>query len=173
MPYLLARQLGGGFYTTLFLAPFTGFVILITFWTVASTISPRRNEKAKLAGRPVQDYLHFRNEQDRIKYYGKSRIPMETFHEMYFDEKVDFKGDCLEAMEYRHDWASFRFTLSLFKHFFTGMIPELIMHTRSQGTLTQSILLAIPVLTCPQTRNRFAITMIVATIFTAGSLVLA
>jgi hypothetical protein len=58
---------------------------------------------------------------------------METFHEMYFDQKVDFKGDCLEMMEYRHDWASFRFTLSLFKFFFTGMIPEVIMHTRSQG----------------------------------------
>lgn len=58
---------------------------------------------------------------------------METFHEMYFEEKVDFKGDCLEAMEYRHDWASFRFTISLFKFFFTGMIPEVIMHTRSQG----------------------------------------
>jgi len=57
---------------------------------------------------------------------------METFHEMYFDGKVDFKGDCLDVMEYRHDWASFRFTLGLFHHFFTGFIPEAIMHTRSQ-----------------------------------------
>ena len=51
---------------------------------------------------------------------------------MYFDEKVDFKGDCLEVMEYRHDWANFRFTISLFKFFFTGMIPEVIWHSRSQ-----------------------------------------
>ena len=58
---------------------------------------------------------------------------METFHEMYFDGKVDFKGDCLETMEYRHDWANFRFTLSLFKFFLFGMIPEVIMHSRSQG----------------------------------------
>ena len=133
VPWYLARQLGGGIYTTLFLAPFTALPILITFWTVASTISPRKNEKARYPGRPVQDYLHFRSEKDRMKYYGKNRIPMETFHEMYFDEKVDFKGDCLDVMEYRHDWASFRFTLSLFKFFFTGMIPEVIMHTRSQG----------------------------------------
>jgi hypothetical protein len=115
------------------LTPFTAIPILIIFWTIASTISPRKNEKARYPGRPVQDYLHFHNEKDRVKYYGKSRIPMETFHEMYFDQKVDFKGDCLEMMEYRHDWASFRFTLSLFKFFFTGMIPEVIMHTRSQG----------------------------------------
>ena len=59
---------------------------------------------------------------------------METFHEMYFDGAVDFKGDALEVMEYRHDWASFRFTISLFRFFLTGMMPEVIMHTRSQGT---------------------------------------
>jgi hypothetical protein len=59
---------------------------------------------------------------------------METFHEKYFDGQVDFKGDCLEIMEYRHDWASFRFTISLMWFFVTGMMPEVILHTRSQGT---------------------------------------
>ncbi len=59
---------------------------------------------------------------------------METFHELYFDEKVDFKGDALEIMEYRHDWANWKFTFSLFRYFLTGMMPEVIMHTRSQGT---------------------------------------
>lgn len=58
---------------------------------------------------------------------------METFHEMYFDGDVDFNGDALDALEYRHDWASFRFTLSLCWFFFTGMLPELVMHTKSQG----------------------------------------
>ena len=52
---------------------------------------------------------------------------------MYFDGAVDFKGDALEVMEYRHDWANFRFTISLFRFFLTGMIPEMLMHTRSQG----------------------------------------
>ena len=97
---------------------------------------------------------------------------METFHEMYFDEKVDFKGDCLDAMEYRHDWASFRFTLSLFKFFFTGMLPEVIMHTRSQGS---------PITTCVgngtadlvfQTKSKSATITTAATTFTAGFLVL-
>ena len=52
---------------------------------------------------------------------------------MYFDEKVSFKGDALEVLEYRHDWVNFKFTWSLFRFFFTGMIPEVLMHTRSQG----------------------------------------
>lgn len=106
----------------------------MVFWRTASTISPRINEKAKFPGKPVQHYLTFHDEKDRTKYFGRHKIPMETFHEMYFDGKVDFKGDALEAMEYRHDWASFKFTMSLYRYFLTGMIPELIMHTRSQGT---------------------------------------
>ena len=53
---------------------------------------------------------------------------------MYFDGDVDFNGDALEVLEYRHDWASFSFTLSLYKFFVFQFIPEVIMHTRSQGT---------------------------------------
>lgn len=108
--------------------------ILVSFWYVASTISPRKNEKARYPGRPVEHYLHFKEEKHRARYHGRAKIPMETFHEMYFDGKVDFKGDALDIMEYRHDWANFRFTFSLFKYFFTGMIPEVIVHSRSQGS---------------------------------------
>jgi hypothetical protein len=60
---------------------------------------------------------------------------------MYFDGDVDFKGDALEVLEYRHDWASFRFTFGLFKFFLTGMMPEVIMHTRSQGKKPSATLL--------------------------------
>ena len=133
VPAYFARKLGGGLFTWLFFAAFTSVPLIIAFWTVASTISPRKNEKVQYPGRPVEHYLQFQNEMDRAKYRGRSKIPMETFHEMYFDGVVDFKGDALEVMEYRHDWASFRFTLSLFRFFFIGMIPEVIMHTRSQG----------------------------------------
>lgn len=132
VPWYISRQFNGGFYTFIFFALLTSAPILMAFWLVASSISPRMNEKAQYPGRPVEYYLNFRNEEDRAKYHGKNRIPMETFHEMFFDEKVDFKGDALEIMEYRHDWANFRFTWGLFRHFFTGFIPEAIMHTRSQ-----------------------------------------
>ncbi|OJJ42955.1 hypothetical protein ASPZODRAFT_136822 [Penicilliopsis zonata CBS 506.65] len=132
IPWYGARQVGGGFYTTIFFAIFTTVPILMVFWTVASSISPRKNEKAKYTGRPVEHYLEFKDENDRIKYRGKSRIPMETFYEKYFNGEVDFKGGALECLEYRHDWASFRFTMGLYKHFLFGFIPEMLMHTRSQ-----------------------------------------
>ena len=133
VPWYFARQLGGGLWTTLFLAIFTSIPILTSFWAIASTISPRKNEKARFPGRPIDHYLTFHSERDRAKYHGKNKIPMATFSEMYFDGKVDFKGDALEIMEYRHDWANFRFTIALFKFFLTGTIPELLLHTRSQG----------------------------------------
>lgn len=114
----------------------------MAFWAATSAFSPRLNEKARFPGKRIEDYLTFHKEEHREKYYGKNKIPMETFHEMFFDGDVDFKGDALEVMEYRHDWASFRFTISLMMYFLTGMIPEVIMHTRSQGeyllTFTQS-----------------------------------
>ncbi|KAI9888265.1 MAG: Sphingolipid C9-methyltransferase 2 [Vezdaea aestivalis] len=132
VPFYFSWKLGGGMKTWIFLALFTSIPILVGFWTVMSSLSPRRNEKARYPGRGVEHYLHFRSEADRVKYKGRSKIPMETFHEMYFDGDVDFKGDALEVMEYRHDWANFRFTISLFWFFFTGMIPEVIMHSRSQ-----------------------------------------
>jgi hypothetical protein len=133
VPGYAAWKIGGGLFTWIFFALFTSLPILVTFWAVASRISPRKNEKARFPGRPIEHYLQFHNEKDRATYHGRTKIAMETFHEMYFDGAVDFKGDCLDVMEYRHDWAHFGFTLSLFKFFLTGMIPEVIMHTRSQG----------------------------------------
>ncbi|CRK19504.1 hypothetical protein BN1723_017783, partial [Verticillium longisporum] len=43
-----------------------------------------------------------------------------------------FNGDALEVLEYRHDWAAFHFTLSLFKFVLFQFAPEVIMHSRSQ-----------------------------------------
>jgi len=133
IPYYISSKLGGGFKTWVFFTLLTSIPILVGFWSVFSTFSPRKNEKAKFPGLPVEHYLNFLDAADKQKYTGKNKIPMETFHELYFDGKVDFKGDCLEVLEYRHDWANFQFTLSLFKFFLTGMMPEVIMHTRSQG----------------------------------------
>ncbi|KAF2857764.1 S-adenosyl-L-methionine-dependent methyltransferase [Piedraia hortae CBS 480.64] len=132
IPGYLAWKVNGGLFTWLFFALLTAIPILMVFWTVASSMSPRINEKVRYPGRPVEHYLRFKRESDRSKYRGRNKIPMETFHEMYFDNLVDFNGDALEVMEYRHDWANFRFTWSLYWFFLTGMMPEVIMHTRSQ-----------------------------------------
>ncbi|KAK4150550.1 S-adenosyl-L-methionine-dependent methyltransferase [Chaetomidium leptoderma] len=132
VPLYLAWKVGGGLKTTIFFALFTSLPLLGAFWIAASSLSPRKNEKARYPGRPVEHYLTFKKPADKAKYHGKNKIPLETFYEMYFDGDVEFNGDALEILEYRHDWASFRFTFGLIKYFLTGMIPEVIMHTRSQ-----------------------------------------
>lgn len=132
VPTYVAWKLGGGFKTTIFFALFTTIPLLGGYWILISSMSPRVNEKAALPGRPIEHYLTFKKTEDKAKYHGKAKIAMETFHEMYFDGDVDFNGDCLDIMEYRHDWASFKLTVHLIKYFLFGMLPELIMHTKSQ-----------------------------------------
>lgn len=41
-------------------------------------------------------------------------------------------GDVLEIMEQRHDWATFNFTLDLFKYVLFNFIPEVIVHSQNQ-----------------------------------------
>ncbi|KAB8207516.1 S-adenosyl-L-methionine-dependent methyltransferase [Aspergillus parasiticus] len=133
VPWFISYQLGGGLYFGIFIAVCTAIPILMAFWTIFSSMSPRMNEKAKLPGRPVEYYLNFHKESDRARYNGKKKIPIEVFYEKYFRGEVEFKnGDCLENLEYRHDWASFSFSWGVFKHFLFGFVPELIVHSRSQ-----------------------------------------
>lgn len=134
IPWLISFQLGGGLYFTILVVICTAIPILMAFWTTFSSTSPRMNEKARFPGRPVEHYLNFRTEGDRAKYRGKRKIPIEVFYEKYFRGDVTFKsGDCLENLEYRHDWANFSFSWGVFKHFLFGFVPELIVHSRSQG----------------------------------------
>jgi sphingolipid C9-methyltransferase len=132
VPWWLARQLGGGFYTSIFFGLFTTIPLLIAFWFVTSRVSPRKNEKAKLPGRPIEHYLTFKKQSDRDTYYGRNKIPIWTFFEKYFNEEIDINGDMLEILEYRHDWSNFKFTWDTFKHVFLGFGPEMLWHSRSQ-----------------------------------------
>lgn len=109
--------------------------ILVGFWAVFSMVSPRINEKVKFPGKPITEYLSFRNKEDEAKYKAKGKIPIEVFYEMYFNSEVDMKGDMLDMLEFRHDWASLNFTMGVFKHFLLGFIPEMLIHSRSQGKL--------------------------------------
>ncbi|ODV77950.1 cyclopropane-fatty-acyl-phospholipid synthase [Suhomyces tanzawaensis NRRL Y-17324] len=137
IPWFVTRKLGGGFKTWLFFFLIFALPIMMAYWTILSSYSPRLNEKAKYPNRPISYYLEYHTEELKAKYETSNggqgtKIPIETFQELFFEGKVSFKGDCLDVMEYKHDWANFRFTLSLFRYFLLGMIPEVIMHSQSQ-----------------------------------------
>ncbi|PGH15532.1 hypothetical protein AJ79_02314 [Helicocarpus griseus UAMH5409] len=132
IPTAISWRLGGGQLKTIFIALLTALPILIAYWSYRSTFSPRINHKAKCPGRPVEFYLTFKDEANKKKYRGSNKIPMQTFAELYFDSKVDFNGDALEVLEYRHDWASFRFTIGNFRFLLCNFFPEMLLHSRSQ-----------------------------------------
>ena len=137
IPWFVSSKLGGGFKTWLFFALVFVLPILMAYWTVMSSYSPRINTKAKYPNRPISYYLEYHTPELKAKYETSNngqgtKIPIETFQELFFSGQVSFRGDCLDALEFKHDWANFRFTLSLFRFFLLGMIPEVIMHSKSQ-----------------------------------------
>ncbi|KAF5698757.1 cyclopropane-fatty-acyl-phospholipid synthase [Fusarium mundagurra] len=99
---------------------------------IISATAPRTNERVKCPGLPVEHYLNFHKEQDRVKYRGRNKVPMETFMRKYFDGDADFNGDVLEVLEYRHDWASFCFTWELFRYIIVNFATDVFIHSRSQ-----------------------------------------
>lgn len=96
-----------------------------------STAKPIRPQLG-LPGRPIEDYLEIKDASLKTRYNGRNKIPMETFFEAYFDEKIDIKDDMLTLLEARHDFIKFAFTWGQCKFFMTQWIPELLAHTRKQ-----------------------------------------
>jgi 2-polyprenyl-3-methyl-5-hydroxy-6-metoxy-1,4-benzoquinol methylase len=136
LPWLLKRVLPfinrGGFKTYLFLTALLGVPITMAYWTLMSMFGPRKNEKVVLPGKDIEEYINIKDPELRARYHGKEKIPMQIFHDAYFDGKIDFNGDVLDTLEARHDWAKMVSTPELFKYVLTQMIPEIIVHSESQ-----------------------------------------
>ncbi|WVR03754.1 hypothetical protein IAU60_000749 [Kwoniella sp. DSM 27419] len=132
-PWLIQRLLpfgrSWGFYW--FLVILLGVPLAVGYWTFKSKFGSRLNEKVAFPGKPTSHYITIKD--DKLKKYNEGKkIPMQIFHDAYFANKIDFNGDVLEVMEYRHDWASFEFTAELFKYVFLHLIPDVVIHSQSQ-----------------------------------------
>lgn len=98
VPYFLKGWLPlisrGGFYTYWFLVLILGIPITISYWTFMSTYGKRKNEKVVLPGKDIEEYITIKDHVMKIYYGGKEKIPMQVFHDAYFDGKIEFKGVC-------------------------------------------------------------------------------
>jgi hypothetical protein len=96
LPWLLKRVLPfisrGGFKTYLFLTALLGVPITLAYWTLMSMFGPRKNEKVILPGKDIEEYINIKDPELRARYHGKEKIPIQTFHDAYFDGKIDFNG---------------------------------------------------------------------------------
>lgn len=93
--------------------------------------TPLRPRKG-LANRPIDHYLTMTTPDLKNTYSGMTKIPIETFFEAYFDEKIELKGDMLALLEDRYDWANFRFTINQATFFLSQWLPETLWHSRKQ-----------------------------------------
>jgi hypothetical protein len=152
VPWLVKRMLpivsSGGFYTYWFMVAIMGVPLTIGYWTLMSRIGSRVNEKVALPGKNIEEYIDIKDVELKTQYHGKNKIPMQVFHDAYFDGKIDIKGmyrftplrppaehvlgDVLEILEQRHDFVSFQMTPELFKYVLFNLIPEVIVHSQSQ-----------------------------------------
>lgn len=130
LPFVKSRWISWPFY--LVLVALFGVPVTIAYWTLASMYGPRINEKVTLPGRPIEYYLDIKDPDLRRRYNGHNKIPMEIFYENYFDGKIDVKGDILDVLENRWDWAAMHFTPGLFKYVLFHMLPDVLMHSERQ-----------------------------------------
>ncbi|OAX41843.1 sphingolipid C9-methyltransferase [Rhizopogon vinicolor AM-OR11-026] len=136
VPWLLKRILPivnrGGLKTYIFLLIITGLPVTVAYWTAASMYGRRKNVKVLLPGKDLEEYITIKDPELREKYHGKEKIPMQVFHDAYFEGKIDFNGDVLDILEERHDWTKMIMTPELFKYVFANLLPEVIVHSQSQ-----------------------------------------
>ena len=96
VPWLLKRILPlfnrGGFKTYVFLLVVTGAPTAVGYWTAMSTFGPRVNEKVQLPGKDIEEYITIKDVELKKRYHGKEKIPMQIFHDAYFEGKIDFNG---------------------------------------------------------------------------------
>ncbi|ORY45462.1 S-adenosyl-L-methionine-dependent methyltransferase [Rhizoclosmatium globosum] len=61
-----------------------------------------------------------------------TKIPMETFFEAYFDQKIELADDMMFVLEHRYEFINFVFTWGNAKFFLTQWIPETLWHSKKQ-----------------------------------------
>lgn len=107
VPWVVKRILPlvnrGGFYTYWFLFALCGIPVAIGYWTLMSTYGSRKNEKVVLPGKPLEEYIDIKDPELRQHYGGDKKIPMQVFHDAYFEGKVEFKGQRYVYVVYQCD----------------------------------------------------------------------
>ena len=121
-----------GWKSYILLVAVLGVPLTIAYWTIMSMTGPRINEKVTLPNRPIEDYLDIQDESLRRKYTGYNKIPMQIFWDAYIDGKIEVKGDLLDVLEYRWDWAAMHFTPELFRYVLFKMLPDVLTHSSRQ-----------------------------------------
>lgn len=77
-------------YTLLLLL--TGLPVIVGYWMVMSHIGPRKRSNVILPGKNIEEYLDIKDPALKARYFGQKKIPMQIFHDAYFEDKIEVKG---------------------------------------------------------------------------------
>ena len=96
VPFVLKRVIPivnrGGLKTYIFLVVILGLPITVAYWTVSSMYGKRKNQKVILPSKEIEEYITINDPELKALYHGKEKIPMQVFHDAYFEGKIDFNG---------------------------------------------------------------------------------
>lgn len=70
-----------------------------------SRIGGNIRDNGVLPGKPLEEYLEFKDEELALKYSGKNgagkKIPLQEFYDAYFDSKIEVKGEpCFHSLSH-------------------------------------------------------------------------
>lgn len=94
VPFFLTRFVPYFSFSTAFVFLFllTSLPLTVGYWMVSSIYGGRKNDKCNLPGKNIEEYLEIKDPELRAKYNGQTKIPMQVFHDAYFDGKIEVKG---------------------------------------------------------------------------------
>lgn len=78
-------------YTCLLLL--TGLPTIVGYWTLMSHIGGNRRSHVILPGKDIEEYMTIVDPELKAKYHGQVKIPMQVFHDAYFEDKIEIKGE--------------------------------------------------------------------------------
>lgn len=86
VPYFSLRT------TYVFLLLVTGIPTTIAYWLLMSRANVRVRDSGIFPGKDIEHYITIKDAELREKYNGQKKIPMQVFHDAYFEGKIDIKG---------------------------------------------------------------------------------
>jgi hypothetical protein len=70
-----------------------GVPLTIGYWIVMSIYGKRKNEKVAIPAVNIEEFIITDDPELKAKYHDKEKIPMQIFHDAYFDGKYEFNGE--------------------------------------------------------------------------------
>ena len=96
VPWIVKRFLPivqhGGFKTYVFCLLVLGIPVTVAYWFLIGIYGKRKDEKVLLPGKDIETYITIKDPELKSHYHKKEKIPMQVFHDAFFDRKIDFNG---------------------------------------------------------------------------------